>query len=50
MTNSKLYPWQPYHTFDTRDEAIAYALEVEGYRQLWAAILWADENGVLSPN
>ena len=49
LTQYKLYPHKiTFH--DTVEEAVAYALEVEGYRQLWMAILWAEENGVLSPN
>ena len=44
----KLYPPISFH--DSLEAAVAYALEIEGYRQLWMAILWAEENGVLSPN
>ena len=44
----KLYPPISFH--DTLEEAVALAKEMEGYRQLWMAILWAEENGVLSPN
>jgi hypothetical protein len=45
--NSKLYPWQPYRTFDSLDKAVSYALEIDGYRKLWMVILWAEQNGVL---
>jgi len=45
----KLYP-NPVTYFADLDEAVAYANEIEGYRQLWMAILWAEENGVLSAN
>ena len=36
--------------FRTLDEAVAYALEVEGYRELWLAIIEADWAGALSAN
>lgn len=48
--NSQLYPWQPYRTFDSLDKAVTYALEIDGYRQLWMVILWAEQTGMLSPN
>jgi len=46
--NSKLYPWQPYRTFDSLDKAIVYALEIDGYRKLWMVILWAEQNLTLT--
>lgn len=46
--NSQLYPW--FATFATREEALAYAEELAGYRQLWEAIAAADLYGVISPN
>jgi len=48
--DSKLYSWQPYRSFATLDEAVCYANEVLGYRQLWMTILWAEQNGILSGN
>ena len=44
----KLYPPISFHA--NLEAAVAYAKEIEGYRQLWMAILWAEQNGVLSPN
>ena len=44
----KLYP--PISFCDTLEEAVALAKEMEGYRELWMALLWAEEQGVLSPN
>ena len=46
--DSLLYPW--FRTFDTLDEAVAYALEVEGYRELWEAIIVADWRGAIGAN
>lgn len=50
MFDSKLYPWQPYRTFPTKEEALAYALEVEGYRALWEWIALAELRGFISAN
>jgi hypothetical protein len=48
--DSKLYPWQPVQFFSTKDEALAYALEVAGYQELWEWITTADQHGFLSAN
>lgn len=48
--DSKLYPWMPVRYFETVEAAVAYANEVEGYRQLWQAICWAEQVGWLSEN
>ena len=48
VVSYKLYPPISFH--DTLEEAVARAQEMEGYRQLWMAILWAEERGVLSAN
>lgn len=44
----KLYPAISFHA--DLDAAVAYALEVEGYRQLWMAIFEAEALGILSAN
>lgn len=44
----KLYPAISWHA--TLEEAVAYAQEIEGYRELWLVIVQAEELGLLSPN
>jgi hypothetical protein len=48
--DSKLYPWQPYKTFASKEEAIVYALEIEGYRKLWEWIAVSELRGFISAN
>ena len=49
MIGSNLYP-NAISTFDTLEEALAYAEEVAGYRELWQMILQADLIGLFSDN
>jgi len=44
----KLYPAIPFHA--DMEAAVAYALGVEGYRQIWMAIFEAEALGLLSAN
>lgn len=44
----KLYPAISWHA--TLDQAIAYAQEIAGYRELWEALIEAELLGLLSPN
>ena len=49
MLDSKLYPY-PISYFATLEEAVAYALEIKGYRELWLALVEAEMRGDLNPN
>lgn len=44
----KLYPALSFHA--DLEAAVAYALEIEGYRQIWMAIFEAEALGLLSAN
>ena len=49
MIGSHLYP-NLISYFETLEEAVAYAEEVAGYRELWQAIVEADLAGLFSEN
>ena len=45
---SKLYP--PMTFFDTAEEALEYAEQIQGYDEFWAFLHWAAANGLLMAN